>query len=109
MKAYAFPLALFSCSLLCASAALSAQPPADANLLANPIFQKNCVKCHGKTAEGRHFGGPSLISNKTSAASDDELRNIITHGKGRMPKYATKLTPEEISTLVRQVRALTRK
>src|SRR5690242_7274150 len=33
-------------------------------LTANPIFEKHCAKCHGKTAEGRHFGGPSLLSGK---------------------------------------------
>jgi mono/diheme cytochrome c family protein len=79
--------------------------PTDTTLTANPVFQKNCAKCHGKTAEGRHFGGPSLISEKTAATSADDLRNIITNGKGRMPKNAGKLTPEEIDTLVHQIKA----
>jgi mono/diheme cytochrome c family protein len=70
------------------------------------VFRQNCAKCHGKTAQGRHFGGPPLISDKISAASDDELRNIMTNGKGRMPKYTGKLTPEEIDTLVEQIKAL---
>ncbi|HEX9112314.1 MAG TPA: cytochrome c [Terriglobales bacterium] len=83
--------------------------PSDATLTANPVFHKNCAKCHGKTAEGRHFGGPSLISDKTISASADDLRNIITNGKGRMPKYASKLTPEEIHTLVEQIKALNKK
>jgi mono/diheme cytochrome c family protein len=39
-------------------------PPSDTSLSKNGIFQKNCAKCHGKTAEGRHFGGPSLISDQ---------------------------------------------
>jgi hypothetical protein len=41
--------------------------------------------------------------------SDDDLRNIISNGKGRMPKYASKLSSEEISTLVEQIKALNRK
>jgi mono/diheme cytochrome c family protein len=69
-------------------------------------LQKECAKCHGKTAGGRHFGGPSLISDKTAAASADDLRNIIANGKGHMPKYSGKLTPEQIDTLVRQIKAL---
>jgi mono/diheme cytochrome c family protein len=80
-------------------------PPTDTTLTANPVFQKNCAKCHGKTAAGRHFGGPSLISEKTAAAPADRLRNIITNGKGRMPKNAGKLTSEEVDTLVHQIKA----
>jgi mono/diheme cytochrome c family protein len=112
MKAHRFLVFIFSCSMLFSSfssAALFAQTKADGSLVTNAIFKKDCAKCHGKTAEGRHFGGPSLISDKTSAASDDELRNVISNGKGRMPKYAGKLTPEEISTLVEQIKAVNKK
>jgi len=98
------------CSLFLALTAVFAQTtPPDAALTANPIFQKNCAKCHGKTAEGRHFGGPSLLGEKARAASADDLRNIITNGKRHMPKYASKLTPEEIDTLVQQIKAADKK
>jgi mono/diheme cytochrome c family protein len=76
---------------------------ASSQLTTNPIFEKQCAKCHGKTAEGRHFGGPSLISGKSTSLSEEDLRNIISNGKGRMPKYAGKLRPEEIDTLVHQI------
>jgi mono/diheme cytochrome c family protein len=99
---------IFACFLLFASSTLFAQTEAGANLLANPVFKQNCAKCHGKTAEGRHFGGPSLVSDNVSARPDDDLRTIIINGKGRMPKYAGKLKPEEISTLVEQIKALNR-
>ena len=45
----------------------------DATLTANPVYQKQCAKCHGKAAEGRHFGGPSLVSPKIVAAATDDL------------------------------------
>ena len=90
-------------------AALAQTPPAGMTLIASPIFQKECAKCHGKTAEGRHFGGPSLVSDKTTATPEDDLRKIITNGKGHMPKYASKLTPEEIDTLVKQIKAMSKK
>ena len=73
-------------------------------LTANPVYQKECAKCHGNTGEGRHFGGPSLVSGKSTTHSDDELRSMIIKGKGRMPKYGGKLTPEDIDTLVRQMK-----
>lgn len=80
-------------------------PPPDSALISNPVFEKNCAKCHGKTAEGRHFGGPSLVSEKTIASSADDLRNLITNGKGHMPKYRGKLSTEEIDALVRQIKS----
>jgi mono/diheme cytochrome c family protein len=83
--------------------------PAGATLVANPVYEKNCAKCHGKTAEGRHFGGPSLIAEKATAAPADELRNIIANGKGHMPRFTGKLTSEEIDTLVQQIKAAGKK
>ena len=97
-------LAIGVCLVLFALTAGFAQTPPAATLTENPVFQKNCAKCHGKTAEGRHFGGPSLISERTAATFAD-LRNLITNGKSRMPKYASKLTSEEIDTLVQQIRS----
>ena len=78
-------------------------------MVANPVYLQNCAKCHGKSAEGRHFGGPSLFSPKTAAASADDLRNVIANVKGRMPKFTGKLSAEEVDTLVRQIQALSKK
>jgi mono/diheme cytochrome c family protein len=104
VKAYGLTIA--ASSMFLALVAVSAQtPPSEATLTTNPVYENHCAKCHGKTAEGRHFGGPSLISEKTAATAADDLRNIITNGKGRMPKYAGKLTSEEIDTLVQQLRS----
>lgn len=105
-----FPLSIpMGFAFFSLSAAFAQTPPADASLTANPVYEKDCAKCHGKTAEGRHFGGPSLISEKTAATSADDLRNIITNGKGHMPKFTGKLTAQEIDTLVRQIQALNKK
>jgi mono/diheme cytochrome c family protein len=94
------------CSLLFAlPAALAQAPKSDTSLTGDPVFQKNCTKCHGRTAEGRHFGGPSLISEAATSASADDLRAIITKGKHHMPKYGGKLTPEEINALVDEIKA----
>ena len=92
-----------------AFAASAQTPPSDSSLTANPVYEKNCAKCHGKTAEGRHFGGPSLIADKATTTPADDLRNIITNGKGRMPKYTGKLTAGEIDTLVQQIKVANKK
>jgi mono/diheme cytochrome c family protein len=89
-----------------AAVAAFAQTPSSAtSLIENSVYQTNCAKYHGKTAEGRHFAGPSLVSEKTTGAPADELRDIITNGKHRMPKFVNKLTPEEINTLVEEIKA----
>ena len=96
--------------LVIALTAASAQSaPSDTKLTEDHVFHKSCAKCHGKTAQGRHFGGPSLVSDKVATTSAEDLRNIITKGKGRMPKFAAKLTSEEIDTLVREITALNKK
>ena len=105
MKTYQLATAVRGVCLVVAAA--SAQTPSSATkLIENPVYKAQCAKCHGKTGEGRHFGGPSLISEKTAAMSAEDLRNMIANGKGRMPKYAGKLTSEEIDNLVQQIRAL---
>ena len=96
-------------SLLAFTTTFAQNPAADQTLLANPVYVKNCAKCHGKTAGGRHFAGPSLISDKTAAVSTEDLRNLIANGKGHMPKFAGKLTAEEIDTLIQQIQALNKK
>jgi mono/diheme cytochrome c family protein len=89
--------------------AVSTVAQSEATLTGNPVYEKNCAKCHGKTATGRHFGGPALVSDKVAAVSPDDLRSIISNGKGHMPKYSGKLTPEEIDSLVKQIEALNKK
>lgn len=103
-----FRLAIAACSLLPIFTAASAQTTNTpvTGLTSNPLYEKNCAKCHGKTATGRRFGGPSLVSIKVASASEDDLRNIITNGKGHMPKYVGKLTPEEIDALVHEIQSL---
>lgn len=102
-----YPLTIAMCAVsFVVTAAFAQTPSSGTKLTENLVYKKDCAKCHGKTAEGRHFGGPSLISNKTAAASVEDLRNIIANGKGRMPKYTGKLTPEEIDSLVQQIRAV---
>ena len=104
VKLYRHTIAVCSLSFAL-PAALAQAPKSDTSLTGDPVFQKNCTKCHGRTAEGRHFGGPSLISEPATSRSADDLRAIITNGKHHMPKYGGKLTPEEINALVDEIKA----
>ncbi len=100
------PLALAICLSLCCGTSVSAQSPSNDGLTSNPLFEKNCAKCHGKTGDGRHFAGPSLKTEKVAGASAGELRAIIANGKGHMPQFADKLTPDQITALVEEIKAL---
>lgn len=96
-----------ACVCVCASIAMVAEDPGpNVKLTDNPVYQKQCAKCHGQDAKGRFLGGPSLVSEKVAAASKNDLNHIINNGKGRMPKYAQKLKPSEIETLVDQIDVL---
>jgi mono/diheme cytochrome c family protein len=78
-------------------------------LTSNSVFKSNCAKCHGETAKGRHFRGPALVSDKVAAASADDLRAILIHGKGHMPKFGGKLGDSDIDRLVQQIKAANQK
>ena len=98
-------MAAVICGLL-GLAVLAQTQGTNQRLTDDPVFKKDCAGCHGKTAGGRHFGGPSLKSEKAAGMSAEDLKNIITSGKGRMPKYGSKLKPEEIETLAKEVAGL---
>ncbi len=94
-------LLIATCTLALLGISSFAQSPG--SLTADPVYEKSCAKCHGKTAEGRHFGGPALTK---STMADDELKTIIANGKGHMPKFAGKLTDEQIASLATEIKAL---
>jgi mono/diheme cytochrome c family protein len=109
MKTNQLTIALGSLLLSAALLAQSQTETPASGLTDNPVYKKDCAGCHGKTAQGRHFGGPSLISDKVAGATSDHLRDMITNGKGRMPKFGEKLTSDKIDLLVQQIQAANKK
>ena len=95
--------------LLCLVLAQAQDAKPEGSLTSNPVYEKNCAKCHGKTAEGRFMAGPSLASGKATSMSADELRNVITNGKHHMPKFGEKLSSADIDVLVDQIQAMNKK
>jgi mono/diheme cytochrome c family protein len=62
-------LRLTAAILLCVALAHAQDAKPEGSLTANPVYEKNCAKCHGKTAEGRFMAGPSLLSGKATTMS----------------------------------------
>ena len=60
------------------------------------IYQANCAGCHG--AEGEGGRGPSL-QGIGEVHTVDELVEVITNGRGAMPAWQGRLTPEEIQAV----------
>jgi cytochrome c6 len=88
--------------------ALSFSMPAQAQDAA-ALFKSKCAGCHGAdgtgSAMGKKMGAHDFTSADVQGMTDAQLTDIITNGKGKMPKYSS-LTPEQIKGLVAYIRTL---
>jgi mono/diheme cytochrome c family protein len=67
------------------------------------IYLQLCANCHGDQYEGGL--GPALGPGTNSAAQPDEfLRMSILEGMGRMPSFASSLSPDQVEVLVAHLR-----
>jgi len=94
-------------SLLLACCLVASAAFAQSSLSSDPNYQKQCAKCHGKNADGRHpFGGPSL---QTTQLSLDDVKAVIENGKNKMPAFKGKLTDDRIFALAAEIKDLSKK
>jgi cytochrome c6 len=75
------------------------------------IYKTKCSACHaangaGDTMLGENLKLRSLASPEVQNQSDDALASIISKGKNRMPGYGRKLSPQQISEVVKYMRTL---
>ena len=78
------------------------------------VYKKTCIGCHGadgaapNEAVGKALGVtiPTLASPEFQASkTDDDIRNAITKGKGKMPAQ-TRITGSSIDDVIAYVRSL---
>jgi cytochrome c6 len=92
--------------ILFAAAVLSLSGPA---LAVDPaaIYAGKCASCHGKdgkgTPAGLKMGAKDLAEEMKEPVK--ELVEDIEKGKGKMPAFKGRLTPEEIEAVARYVKA----
>lgn len=92
-------------------AAPSPSPSVDELANARTNFAKNCEGCHGPEGEGglakvdnKQIKVPSLRAEHAIKHTDAEMTDYITNGHEAMPAFKDKLTPAEVTELVRFVR-----
>ena len=79
------------------------------------IFGQKCALCHGKDGKGqpqwRAKGQPDFTdAHFQSSVTDQQISEVIHDGKGKyMPSFKGKLSDEQITALVAQVRAFGKK
>jgi mono/diheme cytochrome c family protein len=94
-----FSFATASAVILSISLSAHAQGASEA------LYKSKCAMCHG--ADGAKAAGHDLSSADVQKKSDADLAAVISDGKApKMPKYADKLKPEEITGLVAYIRTL---
>ena len=77
-------------------------------------FKSRCAPCHGQDGSGNTPMGKKLQAKALGSAavqklSDAELQKLISDGKGKMPGFAGKLPPAEITAMVKVVRTFAAK
>lgn len=96
-------------------AASPAAPAATASVdefaTARANYKKNCEACHNPEATGglvkvdkKQIKVPSLKAEHAIKHTDEQLTKMITNGEEEMPSFKNKMSPAEISEMVRFVR-----
>ncbi len=77
------------------------------------LYKSKCAACHGPDGKGDTVMGKKLIARdfnlpEIMKAKDQELIDITTKGKNKMPAFEKKLTDVQIKALVAYIRGLTK-
>jgi cytochrome c6 len=78
------------------------------------VFKTNCAQCHaadgsGNSPTGKALKAKDLKSDDVQKQTDAELAAVISKGRGKMPAFGSKLSPEVINSLVADIRQLPKK
>jgi len=75
------------------------------------VYKQKCASCHGpdgkaQTSAGKAMNVRSFADPEVVAMSDEQLADVITNGKNKMPKYGSSLKPDQVKALVAYCRSL---
>ncbi|HKQ60425.1 MAG TPA: cytochrome c [Candidatus Polarisedimenticolaceae bacterium] len=107
MKAMRILLAV--CVLGVLAAATAAYAADEAGATGMDLYTKKCAMCHGKDGVAGPMAKGSANFNDPAwqkTATVESIEKVTADGKGKMPKYADKLKPEEIKAIATHVKTL---
>jgi cytochrome c6 len=107
-------LTLVAAAILICLITFACSNPLHAQTDAPKAYKTNCVLCHaadgsGNSPSGKALKAKDLASKEVQAKSDEDLTEVITKGKGKMPAFGAKLKSEDIKQLVAYIRTLPKK
>lgn len=73
------------------------------------LYDTKCAQCHGKDGIAKPPGKGSKNFNEPEfqgAWTEESIARITAEGKGKMPGYRTKLSPEQIRAVAAHVKTL---
>jgi cytochrome c6 len=78
------------------------------------LYKSKCATCHGadgkgNSAVGKQLGARDFTSPEVQKETDEELIEIVTKGKGKMPAYGSSLKEPQVKGLVAYIRDLAKK
>ncbi|MDP7254987.1 MAG: cytochrome c [Planctomycetota bacterium] len=79
------------------------------------IYGRTCTVCHGldgnaNTQFGKRLGVKKLTdANRMSTFSDEDIGATIENGKGKMPGFRNKFTPQDLADTIEFVKGLSGK
>lgn len=80
----------------------------DPVVMGGAVYESQCESCHGKWGEGVY--APVTIDKAASLAKFPDpaaQAAVVGAGKGQMPAFAGRLSPEQIDAVVAYIRQLT--
>jgi mono/diheme cytochrome c family protein len=87
----------------CSSSETPATPTDPVLAEGQQVYTRNCARCHGTAGQGGV--GPRLADRVTGDFPDiADQEQFIADGKGSMPGFADRLTPEQIEAVARYTR-----
>jgi mono/diheme cytochrome c family protein len=95
-------------------ALLFLSPTVRAQETSESLFKGKCAMCHGPDGAGKTMMGeklkiPDLHSADVQKKSDADLKTVIATGKDKMPGYESKLSKEQLASVVAFIRDLAKK
>ncbi len=81
---------------------------------ASKIFKANCTLCHsedgsGSSATGKALKAKDLRSDEVQKNTNEGLAEVIAKGRGKMPSFGSKFSPDVVKSLVAYIRQLPKK